>query len=40
MFAQPYMGAMPPDGAYNPGYGAPSAGSMSRSVYSHYTALV
>ena len=31
MFAQPFMGVMPPDGAYNPGYGAPpSGGSMSR----------
>ncbi|KAF6028854.1 hypothetical protein EB796_012839 [Bugula neritina] len=40
MFAQPYMGAMPPDGAYNPGYGAPSAGSMSsipRSQKSRHT---
>jgi len=40
MFAQPFMGVLPPDGAYNPGYGAPSGGSMSsipRSMKSRHT---
>ncbi|XP_067941721.1 uncharacterized protein [Watersipora subatra] len=40
MFAQPFMGAMPPAGSYNPGYGAPSGGSMSsipRSQKSRHT---
>lgn len=30
MFAQPFTGVMPPDGAFNAGYGVPSGGSMSR----------
>lgn len=34
MFAEPFSGIMPPSGSYNPGYGAPGGGSMSRWVHS------